>query len=391
MNLVLVGPAPPYRGGISQYNASLGEALAKEHRVLLVSFSRQYPSLFFPGTNQHEVQRVERHSPVAVGEGLTVEHWLDSINPVNWARTADRIRDAQPAAVIFQWWHPFFAPAYWALAGRLRKRSPGCKILLLCHNVHPHERLPLPGGVSFENWLTGRVLGPADGLLVHSEKMVAEVRRYNRRSPVRRIFHPRYEFYKAWDAAVEPSCRPRLLFFGKIREYKGLDIFLEALGKIGPRLDFEATVAGEFYVDDKPYRRLAERLNLGDRLIWMDRYIENQDVPRLFRRADLVVLPYRRASQSGVIPLAYQFEVPVVATDVGGISEMVEDGRTGFLVPAGDAQALADRIVSYFSGNLKSEFQANIRSFGRNLSWRQVVDNILSLLDSPQLREAKVI
>ncbi len=391
MKLVLVGPAPPYRGGISQYNMSLAEALAKEHQVLLVSFSRQYPSLFFPGTTQHEVQRVQRGSRLSFGQGLSVEHWLDSISPVNWVRTADRLAATQPQAVIFQWWHPFFAPAYWALARRVRKRSPGCKILLICHNVHPHERLPLPGGVSFENWLTARVLSRADGLLVHSEKMVAEVRRYNPRSPVRRIFHPRYDFYAAWDAAADPPSRPSLLFFGKIRQYKGLDVFLEALGKIGSRLDFEATVAGEFYVDDKPYRRLAERLNLGGRLVWMDQYIENQDVPRLFRRADLVVLPYWRASQSGVIPLAYQFEVPVVATDVGGISEVVADGRTGFLVPAGDAEALADRIVSYFSGNLKAEFQANIRSFGRNLSWRQVVDNILSLLDSPELREGELI
>ncbi len=392
MNLVLVGPAPPYRGGISQYTASLGKALADEHRVLLISFSRQYPAFLFPGTTQHEADRLDVEQPAAGGQGLTIEHRLDSISPANWARTAQRIVGAGPKSAIFQWWHPFFAPAYLGLTRRLRKRLPSCKILFLCHNIHPHERLPVPGGVFFENWLTGRVLRRADGLLVHSEKMAEEARRYNRRSPVRRIFHPRYDFYASWDAGEEPSsAKPRLLFFGKIREYKGLDVFIEALGKIGSRLDFEATVAGEFYVDDKPYRRQAERLNLGDRLVWEDRYIDNQDVPRLFRRADLVVLPYRRASQSGVIPLAYQFEVPVVASDVGGISEVVEDGRTGFLVPAGDADALADRIVSFFSANLKTEFQANIRAFGRNLSWRQVVDNILSLSNPPDLHGAKVI
>ncbi len=382
MNFVLVGPAPPLRGGISQYNWSLAGELALHHRVVVISFSRQYPALLFPGASQREGPGEAAPPPAREGP-VTVEALVDSIRPSTWKEAADRIRGLRPEAVVFQWWHPFFSPAFTSMTRRIKKNTRS-RVLFLCHNVYPHERLAWPGGAALEEWLIGRAFAGIDGFLVHSERLGEQVRHFKPAARLRRVFHPSYDFYSAWDAPTPPSeGRARLLFFGNIRPYKGLEVLLEALGRIAGRLDFEATVAGEFYVDSKPYRDLAERLGVADRIVWIDRYVENERVPALFRAADLVVLPYLRATQSGVVPLAYQFERPVIASDVGGLSEVVLDGLTGYLVPPGDPAALARRILDFFGENRPPRFQDNIRAFRSRLSWRQVTDGILELLDSP--------
>lgn len=379
MNFALVGPAPPLRGGISQYNASLAAALAADHSVLLVSFSRQYPAWLFPGRSQREGPE---DPPAGLAGAVAAEAIVDSIWPSSWRRAAGRIAAFRPDAVVFQWWHPFFSPAFTSLARRIKRDTPA-RALFLCHNVFPHERLTFPGGPRLEEWLIGRAFAEAEGFLVHSERLGEQVRRFNRRAQLRRVYHPSYDFFSEWDSpAAEAKGPARLLFFGNIRPYKGLGVFLEALQRISGRLDFQAVVAGEFYVDPKPYREMAERGGLGERVVWLDHYVENPRVPALFRSADVVVLPYLRATQSGVVPLAYQFERPVIASDVGGLSEVVRDGETGYLVPPGDPSALADRILAFFEGGRQAEFQSRIRAFRPCLSWGQVTDNILDLLKS---------
>ncbi len=375
MRFALIGPAHPLRGGIAQHTGSLARALEREHDVLVVSFSRQYPRLLFPGATQQAPP-----AAASAPEGPPAQPWLDSLDPRSWRRAAAGIAEFRPDALLMQWWHPFFAPAYASLASRLRRRS-AAPLLVLCHNVFPHERFPRP-----LRWLERRlirsVLGKADGLLVQAESLGRQAALFNPAAPQRQVAHPIYDFFTQWDpgpAKAGPG-PAQLLFFGNVRRYKGLEVFLEALHLLEGRLDFCATVAGEFYVPSRPLHEMARRWGLDGRIRWESRYLPDAEVPALFRRADLVVLPYLEATQSGVVPLAYQFDVPVVSTRVGGLAEMVQDGLTGYLCPPGDAAALADAVERFFREGRADEFRRHIRRVRARLSWPQVIDSILDLL-----------
>ena len=383
MRFVLVGPAYPFRGGIAQYTSSLFRALSERHEVFLITFSRQYPSSFFPG----RTQRDESKSPFRVPH----EPIFDSLSPSSWKRVGRRISEWAPDAVVFQWWQPFFGPAYRGAIHELKKHSD-IPVFFLCHNLLAHDRAPVPGHKTWERLLTRRVFKRVDGFLVHADEMVGQLKEFSDTSHVRKIYHPLYDFYLQWDGSSPVVKDPetlRVLFFGKIRKYKGLSVFLKAMAHVKEEIPIHATIAGEFYVDPVPYRKAAERLGLSDLLTWRERYIPNEEVPRLFRETDLVVLPYLEATQSGVVPVAYQFEVPVVASDVGGLSEVVLEGRTGYLAPVGDSRAIAEKIVKFHRENRKKEFQSNIREFRQRLSWSQVVEGIEDLVQTFNRRVGK--
>jgi glycosyltransferase involved in cell wall biosynthesis len=374
MKFALVGPAYPYRGGISQYTTSLYHALNARHDVLLVSFSRQYPRFFFPGSSQQDDSSDAFMAPN--------ERMLDSINPPSWKRAGRRICEYEPDLLLFQWWQPFFGMAF-AKVAKVVRRESGARVAYLCHNVYPHERLSFQAGKWLENYLIRRAFSESDGFLVHAEEMVAQVREINPSAVVRRIYHPLYDFYSRWEADKDSlgqrAGKKRLLFFGKVRPYKGLDVLLRALGRLKGSLDFEAVIAGEFYMDSVPFKKLADELGLTERLIWHERYIPNEAVPEFFQEADLVVLPYQEATQSGVVPVAYQFETPVVVGDAGGLSEVVLHGKTGYLFPPGDDAVLADRIQDFFRLDKGEEFRDNISLLKERLSWDHVVEEIVGL------------
>jgi glycosyltransferase involved in cell wall biosynthesis len=309
---------------------------------------------------------------------------FDSLSPSSWKRVGRRILEFKPDAVVFQWWQPFFGPAYRGAIHELRKHSD-LPVFFLCHNLLAHDRPPVPGHKTWERLLTRRVFKHVDGFLVHADEMVGQLKDFNATPLVKKIYHPLYNFYLQWDRVQREerdSDDLRLLFFGKVRKYKGLSVFLEAVSRIKGRISFHATIAGEFYVAPVPYRKAAERLGLSDLVTWKERYIPNEEVPKLFRESDLVVLPYLEATQSGVVPVAYQFDVPVIASDVGGLSEVVLEGKTGYLVPPGNPEAIAEKIISFHAGQKKQEFQENIRKFRQKLSWQQVVERIEELLQS---------
>ena len=376
MRLVLIGPTHPLRGGIAQYTTSLYESFSRQHSVLLLSFSKQYPTLLFPGKTQED----QSEQPF----GVSHEAPLNSVIPWTWKRTAQRVNSHDPDLILFQWWHPVFAYAFADIIRRVKLRSAAVA-LFLCHNVYSHEGLPLPLGHILERRLIARAFRQVDGFLVHSLPLADEVRCFKPKSLVRRIYHPSYGFYSRWDTQPnKQSEKPRLLFFGNIRRYKGVDVLVRALAVVKEVLDVEAVIAGEFYLDPGPLRRLAEELGLVDRICWHDCYVPNEQVPALFRNSDVVVLPYRAASQSGVVPLAYEFDVPVIATDVGGLSEVVLEGQTGYLVAADDPRVLADAIIRYFREGRKAEFQENIRRFKKALNWDQVVEATLALVEDVQ-------
>jgi glycosyltransferase involved in cell wall biosynthesis len=224
-----------------------------------------------------------------------------------------------------------------------------------------------------------------DGFLVHSASLADEVRAFRPDAAVQEVFHPIYDLYADIDelpivGAQATRSVPHILFFGNIRRYKGLDVLLRSLGLVQREIEFRATIAGEFYVDAQPLRAMARELGIDARLTWSDRYIPNEEVPSLFRSANLVVLPYTDATQSGVVPLAYQFGVPVIASRVGGLPQVVEDGVSGRLVPPGDPSALAAAIVDYFKEAREAGFRAGVQKAKDRLSWDSLVDNILSLL-----------
>ena len=373
MRVALVGPTYPYRGGIAQYTASLSKAISERgHQALIISFKRLYPSVLFPGTAQEDKSLEPIQAPN--------ERLLDSIGPRSWKKAAARLIEFRPDVVLIQWWHPFFAPAYSGLCRHLRRSGSSARVVFLCHNVWAHDPPRIPGVRAAFRSMTRRAFRWADGFLVHAQALADELRRFRKDAPVEQIYHPMYEFSDA--APAVPGAVPTLLFFGNLRPYKGLDVFLRALARMKGRQPFKAVIAGEFYTDPKPLKELATRLGLSaDELRWEDRYIPNEEVSSFFRSADLVVLPYLRATQSGIVPLAYSFDAPVVASDVGGLAEVVQDGRTGYLFPPGDDEAAAECIMRYFREGRRQDFQANIRVFRRRLTWDQVIDKLTRMFE----------
>jgi D-inositol-3-phosphate glycosyltransferase len=374
MRWALLGPLHPYRGGIAHYGALLAEELARQDETHAFNFSRLYPKLLFPGKTQYD----ESDSPFT----MPAPRLLGSLDPLSWRRTASAIADAEPDALVCHWWHPFFGPAYGSVLRRLGKLRPECARLLLCHNVLPHER-------SRVDLLLGRrALGAADGFLVHSESDAENLRELLPGAPMRVHPHPRYEAF-AGDAPDRETARAQLgigpdekvaLFFGYVRAYKGLDLALRALAlckEPGLRL----WVVGEFYEDRAPYDSLINELGLDDRVRIVDRYVANEEVAAYFQAADLVLQPYRSATQSGIAQIAFAFGKPVLATAVGGLPEQIEDGVSGLLVPPDDLPALATAMDRYFSDPaLAARLAKGIAAAAARFSWRGLAGSLRELV-----------
>ena len=376
MRIALVGPAHPLRGGIAQYTASLYGELERRHQVRIYSFRKLYPRLLFPGSSELD------RSPSAWR--VPSERLLRPLSPGSWAATARRVAAWGPELLVFQWWHPFFGPAYADLIRRVRKRSAAV-ILCLCHNVFPHERM---GSRLLEAMLVRMAFRRVDGFLVQSKDLARQVRELRPNAPVRKVHHPAYSFFRRWDSELPgPGEKPCILFFGNIRAYKGLDVLIEAFARVRQELEAELVVAGEFYTDPRPLKERVRALGLDGEVSWTGAYVPNREVPALFRRAHVVALPYRSATQSGIVPLAYQFGVPVIASDVGGLSEVVLDGKTGLLFPPGDSDRLARLLIDYFRRNLRQRFQPHILKFNRRLGWDRVAGRILELARSLGAKE----
>ena len=368
MRIALLGPLAPWRGGLSQYLGLLGEALMAQAEVRGVTFTRQYPGFLFPGASQVD--------PAAERPRFPVEPLLDSIGPWSWSRTARHLERFAPGAVVLKWWMPFFAPAFASSVGPLRRR--GTRVVLVCDNLVPHERRP------FDSALTRWMLRQSDGYLVMSESVERDLDRLKPRAPRRRVAHPLYAQFDRGRWSRE-SARRHLglegdvaLFFGYVRRYKGLDILLEAWRRVRALRPATLVVAGEFYEDPAPSRRLAEAAG-GVRLL--ERYLPDEEVEAVFRAADVAVLPYRSATQSGVTHVAYALDTPVITTRVGGLAETVREGETGLVVPPEDPESLARAIVRFFAEGLSKKFSTGIESLKREHSWEALAVRTVELVD----------
>lgn len=368
----------PFRGGIAQYTTMLQRELARHHDVVTFSFTRQYPSLFFPGKTQRD------ESSLALAVPAT---WcLDSIHPLSWWRTARLIEEQAPDLTVLMWWQPFFGPAFGTIAGHLVRRGHPC--IFLCHNVVPHEASCL------DRLLSWCALSRASGFVVHSKIDEEPVARFAPGRPVRVNPHPIYTQFGSVEGddteRVQQARRKFgltaarvLLFFGLIRSYKGLKVLLKAMASLRDDPDLVLVVAGECYEPEREYRSLIDQLGIGSRVVFTNRFIPNEEVQTYFTAADVLVLPYLSASQSGVIQIAYALGRPVIATRVGGLPEVVFPGQTGLLIPPGDVDALAMAVREFFRAGGRQAFAQGLASRRDFFSWshlRATIEDLAELL-----------
>jgi glycosyltransferase involved in cell wall biosynthesis len=363
MKVCLIAPIPPYRGGIAKYCYSLALELEKRHELLLLSYQRQYPALLFGKKSQIDPE-VDRNL-ILKEFHHDLSYDIDSVNPVSWLGTARRIDDFNPDLVIFPWWVAYWAPMYLFLLHSLKKR--GIRCLFLCINVYEHEDHPV------KKFLTKFTLGRVHDFIVHSELEKGEILRFNPTAVVRKHLLPLFTYENMITRRHDSILH--LLFFGFVRPYKGLDILLRAIGILKDR-DISLRIVGEFWHDKTEYLSLINDLGISHKVEIIDQYVPDYEMSRYFGSADLVVLPYRESITSGIIATAYGFGKPVLATDVGGFHEVVQDGYTGKIVASGDHRRLAEGI-EWFIANRYVNFAENISTFtSKKMSWSSLTDLI---------------
>jgi len=378
MKIIIVSTAYPWRGGIAHYNALLASHLSKRHTVETLTFKRQYPKLLFPGKTQDESGAASQHDGIAPAPQL-----VDSINPFNWIRVAKEIRRRQPDLLIFKYWLPFFGPCFGTVA-KFAKRGTRTKVIFICDNVIPHERRP--GDIAFTNY----AFRHADYFIVQSDAVEKELRQHFPAAKYRKAPHPVFEIFGApiSKAAARQelglTAKNVILYFGYVRRYKGVLVLLQAMqhlkewqAEIGETL---LLVVGEFYDDEQKYHHRSRELNLDSCVRFVADYVPNEHVARYFCAADAVVLPYLAATQSGIAQIAYNFDKPVIAANVGGLAEVIVDQKTGFLVPPDDPRALAEAIRRFYRDQRENEFSANVKIEKQKYSWERVVEAIEALV-----------
>ncbi len=399
MRIVIVGTAYPLRGGIAHYVSLLSQTLVKRgHDVKIITFKRQYPKFLFPGKSQEESSAATKPSPHEVGRGtrtegalgegaVTTDIIIDSIDPLTWRNAGIEAAKFKPDLILFKYWIPFFAPAYGVIARtakRLtRKQGKLCKIAFIADNVLPHEKRP--GDIL----LTKFAFRAVDRFIVQSEAVEQDLKSLVPNAKFIRLDHPIYEIFgerinrsEARKKLSIPDDAPAILFFGYIRKYKGLDILLRAMPRIIESLpEIRLIVAGEFYGDEKEYRSLIQELRIpAKNLVLATDYIPNDDVALYFSAANVAVLPYRSATQSGIVQIAYNFDVPVIATNVGGLAEIVIDGISGIIAKDATPEAIAEAVLRYFQLALEPRLTEGVKQEKKKYSWDTFAEGIERLV-----------
>ncbi len=379
--IVIVGPAHPLRGGgMATFNERLAQAFQENgDEVEIVTFSLQYPSFLFPGKSQY--------SDEPAPEGLRIKVLINSVNPLSWFKTGNYIRKQKPDIVIFRYWLPFMGPALGTIA-RIIKKSKYSRILAITDNVVPHEKRP--GDVPFTKYF----LSSCHGFITMSRSVQEDLQRFEPTKPNLYLAHPLYDNFGGITSKAEACAALNLdptynylLFFGFIRAYKGLDLLLKAMAEPGIKAlkNVKLIVAGEFYEDAAPYHELIEKLDLQGQLILRTDFIPNAEVRHYFCAADLIVQPYKHATQSGVTQVAYHFNKPMVVTNVGGLAELVPDGEVGYVV-APEPQPIAAAILDFYNSDIVRKLEQNIKLHKQRFSWASFTQNIYRLADSVLLR-----
>lgn len=375
MKIIILGTAYPYRGGLAAFNERLATEYQKQgHDVEMYTFTLQYPSFLFPGKTQY--------SPDPAPENLTIYRKINSCNPFNWLKVGKEIAKKNADVVVFAYWMSFMAPCMGTIARKIKKNGH-TKVIALVHNMIPHEPNVL------DKFLPPYFVKSMDGFMALSESVVKDIEKFDQRNcPKRFSPHPIYDHYgellpreKALQLLnLDPQNR-YALFFGFIRAYKGLDLLLEAFAD--ERLsqsNLKLLVAGEFYGDPDPYLQKIKELKIEDSVILYNDYIPDTEVNRFFSVADIVAQPYKTATQSGVTQIAFHFEKPMLVTNVGGLPEIVPDGKIGYVVEP-DPKPIADALCRFFTENKQEEFAQNVREEKKKYAWStftEVMSNLIS-------------
>ncbi len=367
MKIVLIGPTYPFRGGISHHTTLLAKELSKEHILKFVSFSRQYPQILFPGKSDKDPSL----QPLLSGGA---EYLIDSLNPLTLIRAVRSITKFHPDVVILPWWVTFWSFHFRFLCTSIRKCT-GAEIVFLCHNVIEHE------STWIKKWLTRFALNGADRFVTQSAGETDKLKKMlGDKIRVRTAFHPTYVDLSNLKTISKKSAKQTLkvssqvlLFFGFVRPYKGLRTLLLALPDILQEKKVTLIIAGEFWRDREEYLELIEEYELGNHIQIHDQYIANEEVGLFFRAADLVVQPYHSVTGSGVLQLAYGYEVPVVATNIGSLSEIIKDRINGRLVPPEDPRSLAKAIIESLGDEELDDLKQNAKLVKTKFSWNNFI------------------
>ncbi len=373
MKITILGSAYPLRGGLAAYNERLArEFSAQGDEVSIVTFSLQYPEFLFPGTTQY--------SSLPKPADLSIEAAVNSINPFNWIKVGLKIKKQKPDILVVKFWLPFMAPCLGTIC-RLVKRNRHTKVVSILDNIIPHEKR------IGDKLFTTYFVNSADAFIAMSDSVYHDLSVFDTKKPRLLSPHPLFDNYGAPIPKEEALQRLKLdaskryiLFFGLIRDYKGLDILLKAMATDALRnSDIQLIVAGEYYSNKEEYEQLIRALNLKDKLELHTRFIPDDEVVHYFCAADMVVQPYKHATQSGVTQVCYHFNKPMLVTNVGGLPEIVPDNKVGFVVEP-DEQAVADAILKFYSGHKEAEFIQNILEEKKKYSWKVMVEKVKSFL-----------
>ena len=360
MNIVLLGTAYPFRGGLATFNERLARQLQAEgHQVEIITFTLQYPSFLFPGKTQYSTEKPPTD--------LRISQLVNSCNPLNWIKVGRRIQAMQPDLLISCYWMAFFAPCF-GIIQRLAQRNGKTRCIALVHNMIPHEPSML------DKLFAPFFVRNTNGFVALSESVVNDIASIDKKDKPKTSYpHPIYDHYGE-QMTHEEACQALnlnpenqyMLFFGLVRAYKGLDLLLDAFGKVKDQLPkLQLIIAGEFYEDEDKYRTQIANNGLTDRVVIKNEFIADADLRKYFGAADLIVQPYKSATQSGVTQVAFHFEKPMLVTNVGGLGEIVHDHQMGYAVEP-NAEAIAEAITDYYTQNRQADYtQYLIQQKGR--------------------------
>ena len=378
LHIVIVGTAYPFRGGLATFNERLArQFMAEGHQVELITFTTQYPSFLFPGKTQF--------SSESAPADLTITRAIHSCNPLTWLKVGHQLRRQKPDLVICCYWMAFFAPCY-ATIERIAKRNGHTKCIALVHNLIPHE--PSVLDKLFAPWFVRQT----DGFVALSQSVVDDIKKVegtHPRKPKTFSPHPIYDHYgermskaAACEALGLDAQNYYMLFFGLVRAYKGLDLLIDAFALVKDELPkLRLLIAGEFYEDEQKYRDQINQLGLDERIIVRNEFIPDSDLRKYFGAADLIVQPYKSATQSGVTQVAFHFEKPMLVTNVGGLGEIVHHGKMGYAV-APDAGQIAECLRDYYNHRRQAEFTDYLLHEKNKYAWDKMSNAYLQLYSS---------
>lgn len=379
--IIIIGPAHPLRGGLASYNERLAKAFVDDgNNVMLYTFSLQYPNFLFPGTTQYSTEPAPKN--------LSIKVCINAINPFNWWRIGLALKKLQPDIIVVRYWLPFMGPCLGTIL-RLVKKNKHTKIVCIADNIIPHEKRI--GDTLFTKYF----VQPIDAFITMSEKVLNDLPLFAPNTPAKFVPHPLYDNFG--EKIEKNTARAHLkidqnekiiLFFGFIRTYKGLDILLEAIkilqhqitntpNTIQNLLPFKVLVAGEFYEDKKPYFNQITQLGIAPYLLLHTDFIPDSEVKYFLCAADVVIQPYRNATQSGVTPLAYHFETPMIVTNVGGLPSLVPNGKVG-LIAEPNATDIAEKIITFFNTG-SQHFLPHLIEEKKKYSWNNMTEAIIDI------------